>query len=68
MALIGVIVTGFVAWRISVAQRTNPGENTQKTIPATSFEECKSAGNPIQESYPERCVTPDGKSFTNPEQ
>jgi hypothetical protein len=34
----------------------------------SSFVECKEAGYPIQESYPERCVTPDGSSFENPEQ
>ncbi len=34
----------------------------------TSFAECKEAGYPIQESYPERCMTPDGSSFENVEQ
>lgn len=29
-----------------------------------SFEACAAAGYPIMESYPERCATPDGKSFT----
>jgi hypothetical protein len=29
----------------------------------TSFEECAAAGYPIMESYPEKCATPDGKSF-----
>lgn len=37
-------------------------------IEVSSFAECKKAGYPIQESYPERCVTPDGKSFVNPDQ
>lgn len=30
----------------------------------TSFEECVAAGYPVMESYPERCATPDGQSFT----
>jgi len=30
----------------------------------STFEECKAAGYSIQESYPERCTTPDGKTFT----
>ncbi len=30
----------------------------------TTFEECKDAGNPIMESYPEQCSA-DGKTFTN---
>lgn len=34
-----------------------------KTI--TTFTQCADAGFPIQESFPERCQTPDGRSFTN---
>lgn len=30
----------------------------------TSYQECVDAGYPVQESYPEVCVTPDGDSFT----
>lgn len=30
----------------------------------TSFDECAAAGYPIMESYPEQCMTPDGRSFT----
>lgn len=30
----------------------------------TSFDDCARAGYPIMESYPERCRTPDGRSFT----
>ncbi len=29
----------------------------------TNFTECASAGNPIMESYPRQCRTPDGKTF-----
>lgn len=29
-----------------------------------SFEECVAAGNPVLESYPEQCMTPDGRNFT----
>lgn len=29
----------------------------------SSFEECESAGNPVMESYPRQCKTPDGKHF-----
>jgi hypothetical protein len=34
----------------------------------SSFADCKEAGYPIMESYPEQCMTPDGRSFPNPEQ
>lgn len=30
----------------------------------SSFEECVAAGNPTMESYPPRCITKDGRSFT----
>lgn len=29
-----------------------------------SFDECAKAGYPIMESYPARCATPDGRTFT----
>lgn len=50
------------------------GENAQsassldRPIPKsqiTNFEECVSAGNPIAESFPEQCFTPDGQAFVN---
>ncbi len=44
------------------------GDSTNESSDINSFEQCAAAGNPIQESYPERCVTKDGKSFTNPAQ
>lgn len=35
------------------------------TLPdIATFEECAAAGYPIMESYPERCSTPDGRTFT----
>jgi len=37
-----------------------------KKTSVTSFEQCAAAGYPIQESFPEVCLTPDGKSFTKP--
>ncbi len=36
----------------------------QNKTKITTFEECKAAGNPIMESYPEQCSA-DGKTFTN---
>jgi hypothetical protein len=32
----------------------------------TNYDECVAAGNPIMDSYPEQCMTPDKKHFTNP--
>ena len=35
-----------------------------KTVTVSSFEECVAWGYPVMESYPRRCNTPDGNSFT----
>lgn len=37
----------------------------QRIIAIDSFEACKQAGFPIMESYPEQCMTPDGRTFVN---
>lgn len=46
------------------------GTTTQTTAtvapavePVTSFEGCVARGYPVQESYPARCVTPEGEEF-----
>lgn len=40
---------------------------SQTKIKVSSYEDClKAPGSRILESYPERCVTRDGKSFTRP--
>ncbi len=38
-------------------------EPIQQKVPAPGFEECVAAGNPVMESYPRQCRTPDGKHF-----
>ena len=38
--------------------------NSTRYSKISSFEECADAGYPIMESYPERCMTPDGRGFT----
>ena len=35
----------------------------EPAIPVSSFEECVAAGNPVMESYPRQCNTPDGQHF-----
>src|SRR3989344_4611223 len=40
----------------------------KRLIAITSFEECVAAGYPVAESYPEQCMTPDGRTFKNPVQ
>jgi len=38
-------------------------EPIQQKVTAPGFEECVAAGNPVMESYPRQCRTPDGKHF-----
>ncbi len=37
---------------------------TEDGVPITDFESCVAAGNPVQESYPERCVSKNGEAFS----
>ena len=67
-----LIVAGVVALLLTKndpnESSNNASDSSTKSAPITSFAECVAAGNPVQESYPERCVTSDGTAFTNPEQ
>ncbi len=54
LAVVGVFVLSLVE-----------NNKRQKLYSVTNFEECKAAGYPIMESYPEQCATPDGRSFAN---
>lgn len=38
----------------------------QEAEQVTNFDECVEASFPVQESYPARCITPDGRTFTQP--
>ncbi len=56
---LGGVVLGLFAWAVYAAFfRTS-------SVPAIhSFDECVKAGNPVLESFPEQCKTPDGQTFT----
>lgn len=43
--------------------RSNDGAQSQ-TNQITSYEQCVAAGYQVQEIMPERCITPNGQSFT----
>lgn len=55
VVVLGVIMFGFLYY--------SKRQNNYSAI--TNFSECKQAGYPIMESYPERCQTPDGRQFVN---
>lgn len=60
-----IVAAAFAGWYVW-------NENRKSSMDAggaiSSFEACTKAGNPVQDSYPEVCVTKDGKRFTNPAQ
>ena len=56
VAIIGFSVSAFAGYNIGYDHGTKKNINT--------FEECAAAGYPVQESYPERCSLPGGRSFT----
>jgi hypothetical protein len=57
--LVGAI--GATGWSLYSRQKADK-KNENASI--SSFEECKAAGNPIMESYPEQCSA-NGQTFTN---
>jgi hypothetical protein len=58
LAVGGLAAVVWFAWILPAQQAKN----------IDSFGECVSAGNPVQDSYPEVCTTAEGKRFTNPDQ
>ena len=59
LAILLTIIAGFL---LSIPK----GEDSVATI--STFDECAAAGYPIMESYPEQCMTPDGRNFVNERQ
>lgn len=75
LAVCLIVGTGWYVWQAknkmdkTLANTSQGAGDAVKSAPSiNSFEECKKAGYPIQESYPEACLTDDGKRFTNPSQ
>jgi hypothetical protein len=58
LSIVGLIVVVWFAWIRPIQHSTS----------IDSFEKCRDAGNAIQESYPEVCLTKEGKRFVNPRQ
>ncbi|MBI5645262.1 hypothetical protein HY970_04185 [Candidatus Kaiserbacteria bacterium] len=64
--LIGLLVV--VAIVVGLLLALSNISKQQRVIAISTFQECKAAGYPVMESYPEQCITPDGRSFENTEQ
>ncbi len=58
VAIVLALIVGLLLSLSNIAKQ-------QKMYAISTFEECKDAGYPIMESYPEQCATPDGRSFIN---
>lgn len=64
VVIAGLVAAGWLVYKRNSDKKDGEASNDIQ-LSISNFNDCKSAGYPIQESYPERCVTPDGKSFTN---
>lgn len=69
IAFLGALVLSYMFyWQLTNLNRGSGGGTSPNTTNMNSFADCRAAGYPVMESFPERCLTPDGKSFVNPEQ
>lgn len=59
--ILGIIALGIVAILIALGVKMYRDSQVEQI---SSYEECVDAGYPILESYPEQCMTPDGRGFT----
>lgn len=64
--LLGIAVVLIIVAGLLLALSRTAKE--QRILSINSFEECKAAGYPVMESYPEQCRTPDGRLFVNESQ
>lgn len=60
--LLGVLIGFVVGVAVTAGAIALVSSLAVKSI--NSYEECVAAGYPIQESYPEKCAVPGGKTFT----
>ena len=65
LKIIGLLVLAAVLAVVAIAlMKITPriGQMNPRQV-VTNFEECAAAGNPVMESYPRQCRTPDGRVF-----
>jgi hypothetical protein len=58
IGIVMLLIAGLSLSLVNISQQ-------QRMYAIATFEECKDAGYPIMESFPEQCTTSDGRSFTN---
>lgn len=60
LVLVSIIAgIGYYVW-----SKRNPSTSSNSSATITNFQQCKDAGNPIQESSPEKCIA-NGQTYTN---
>lgn len=64
--LIGLVVVLAIAAALLLALSNIAKQ--QRILSIETFAQCAEAGYPIMESYPEQCMTPDGRTFVNTSQ
>lgn len=63
MKILGLLaLAAFLAIVALILMNVAPRVNMPAPV-ASSFEECAAQGNPVMESYPRQCRTPDGRIF-----
>lgn len=66
LGVILVAVVAFAAWRVAQQQPAASNSNKGNSTAVSGFESCKkAAGSKLLESFPEICVTKEGRSYTN---
>ena len=59
-----ILVLGAVYLLVKNQKNSSQKETPTAKISVANFEGCAAAGYPVMQSYPRRCKTPDGKTFT----
>lgn len=63
-ALVGILIILVIVAGLLLSLSRVSGEN--KMLSISSYADCAAAGYPIEETYPQQCVTPDGRVFVAP--
>jgi len=59
IAVLGIAILGLVGWLV-----WNASKDTDQASEITTFEQCRMAeGSKLLETFPEQCVTADGRTF-----
>ena len=63
LLMIGIVLASIALLLLYVSPSSVSSVQPDHRGAITTFDECVAAGYPVMESYPERCMTTDGRSF-----